>query len=280
MHLTPELLQSIARLPIAKRTSAMRQAALAEWRLCADDPFYWLDATQHIVPYAYTRDPKPVYTCNICNDGVDWESEKRYTHAASRHNLNCDTLASLRQHFTQLDTIRPFPLHDYMRPIIECWLRYPLVAVEKSRDMTMTWLCVALYTWDTIFHKGVQNIFQSEDATKTRDLVSRSWILYNNQPKWLRNIAPAMHGEGTNRAGLLRVPSLQSEIIGFPAGADKIRQYHPSGVFSDEAAFNPEASDTYAAIKPAISGGGRYTAISSPNLGWFQQICRDMTGEE
>jgi hypothetical protein len=166
-----------------------------------------------------------------------------------------------------------------MRPIIDVWQRNSLVAVEKSRDMMLTWLVVALYTWDTIFHKGMQNIFQSEDATKTRELVSRAWGLYNNQPRWLKGLHPAVHAEGTNRAGLLKVPSLQSEIIGFPQGEDKIRMYHPSGVFSDEAAFNPAASATFAAIKPAIAGGGRYTAISSANPSWFEAICKDRTSE-
>lgn len=278
-YLTTEMLEAISRLTPVRRASAMLDAAKHEWKLCAEDPIYWLDANQHIVPYAYTQDYKPTFVCNLCNDGINYAGEKRFIHMESRHNIEVTNMQTIKQYFKELDKIRPFPVYDYMRPIIETWLRHSLFAIEKSRDMMLTWLIVSLYTWDTIFHKGIQNIFQSEDATKTRELVRRSWTIYNNQPKWLKSIAPATHSEGTNRAGRIAVPSLQSEIIGFPAGEDKIRMYHPSGIFSDEAAFNPAASSSFAAIKPAIAGGGRYTAISSANPSWFQQLCRDKTSE-
>lgn len=257
----------------------MREAAKHEWKLCSEDPLYWLEGSAHIVPYAYTQDYKPTFTCKLCTDGICYAGDKRFVHLLSRHSINCETILGLREYFDELDRIRPFPVYDYMKPIIDTWQRYPLMAIEKSRDMMLTWLIVALYTWDTTFHKGVQNIFQSEDATKTREIVRRAWTIYWNQPKWLRSIAPATRSEGTNRAGRIEVPSLQSEIIGFPQGADKIRMYHPSGIFSDEAAFNPAASETFAAIKPAIAGGGRYTAISSASPGWFQFLCRDRTTE-
>lgn len=273
------MLEGISRLPIGKREGAMRDAAKHEWKLCAEDPLYWLDAPRHIVPYAYTQDYKPTFTCNLCADGICYAGEKRFIHLLSRHGIDCPNIQSLKQYFLELDKIRPFPVYEYMVPIIECWQRHPLMAIEKSRDMMLTWLIVALYTWDTIFHKGVQNIFQSEDATKTRELVRRAWTIYYNQPKWLKSIAPATRAEGTNRAGRMDVLSLQSELIGFPQGEDKIRMYHPSGIFSDEAAFNPAASATFAAIKPAIAGGGRYTAISSANASWFMQLCQDRTSE-
>jgi hypothetical protein len=51
--------------------------------------------------------------------------------------------------------------------------------------------------------------------------------------------------------------------------------HHPTGFFSDEAAFNPDAAESFAAIKPAISDGGKYSAISSANPGWFHRLCRD-----
>ena len=43
-----------------------------------------------------------------------------------------------------------------------------------------TWLVVALYTWDTIFHPGRQNFFQSETAPKTLELVRRAWHIYKS----------------------------------------------------------------------------------------------------
>ncbi len=263
-------------MPKARRAGAMKVVAQEEWQRCADDILYWLDPDRHLMPYVYTKDPHPMHVCNHCSDGEAYGFDKRHIHLLNRHKIEASTEGELRVNFHELDTIRVFTMKPYFQPIIEAWLREPFLAVEKSRDMMATWLVVVMYTWDTCFHKGRQNIFQSEDATKSRDLVDRAFTAYNNQPKWLRDLHKATVAEGGNRSGILKVPSLQSELFGFPAGADKIRQFHPTGVFSDEAAFNPEAGETFAAIKPAVQNGGRYTAISSANAGWFFRVCRDV----
>jgi hypothetical protein len=216
-----------------------------------------------------------MHACQLCNDGEAYNFDKRKIHLLSRHKIDAANEQDIKKYFSELDTIRPFPMLPYIKPILEALLNEKLVALEKSRDMMGTWTVVAFLTWDTLFHKGRQNIFQSENATKTRELVDRAYTIWANQPEWLKNIQKASMAEGTNRAGIIKVPGLQSEIIGFPQGADKIRQYHPSGVFSDEAAFNPNASESFAAIKPAISGGGRYIAISSANPSWFWMVCKD-----
>lgn len=274
-YLTQDMIAMLGRMTPTQRKIALVKIGQEEFARCAEDIVYWLDAKRHPIPYVFTKDPKAMHACNLCQDGVAWNFDHRKPHLLSRHKIDARTDQQIKEYFTELDTIRTFPVYDYMLPIIDTWQTEKLVAVEKSRDMMATWLIVMMYTHDTLFHKGRQNIFQSENATKTRDLVDRAGIIYKNQPDWLKHVHKAEIAEGGNRAGILKVPSLQSEIIGFPAGADKIRQYHPSGVFSDEAAFNPNASESFAAIKPAISGGGRYTAISSANPGWFQRICRD-----
>jgi hypothetical protein len=166
-------------------------------------------------------------------------------------------------------------MFPYVEPIVKYWQREKIVFIEKSRDMMVTWLTVAMYTWDTIFHENRENIFQSDDATKTGDLVERAYFIYANQPKFLRDIHKAQFGLGTTRSGVLRVPSLNSVVLGFPQGPDQVRQYHPSGVFVDEAAFQIQAGDAFMAVKPAIQSGGRYTAVSSANPGFFMMACRD-----
>jgi hypothetical protein len=183
--------------------------------------------------------------------------------------------ADLDGYFNALPTVRPFTIFPYTEPLTQAWLRQKIMFVEKSRDMVTTWWTVAMYTWDTLFHRNRENIFQSDDSTKTLDLVERAYFIWDNQPSFLKAIHPAAVSAGQTRSGILRVPSLVSTILGFPQGADQIRQYHPSGVFVDEAAFQVEAEAAFAAVKPAIGAGGRYTAVSSANPGWFMQACRD-----
>jgi len=247
----------------------------SEWQRCANDPVYWLDASRHLMPYVFTRDPKPLFQCRKCQESMFFD--RRYTHLEIRHDVEADSEAIVTALFDELPTTRAFTMFPYIPPIIRTWLREKIVFVEKSRDMMVTWLVVALFTWDTLFHKNRENIFQSDDSTKTLDLVERAFFIWDNQPSFLKKVQPATFTSGQTRSGILRVPGLVSTILGFPAGADQIRQYHPTGVFQDEAAFNPEMAASFMAVKPAIEAGGRFTAVSSANPGFFFSACRDTT---
>ena len=282
--LTPDLLGRIAALPKSSRAKVMGLLGQAEFDRCADDPLYWLDASRHVVtsewpggqPYVFTKDPHKVYTCRTCEAEVF--EDRRAGHLEIVHKEASATLHRLREAFTLLPAIRPFPIFEYVPPIVRAWQDAQYFAIEKSRDMSATWLMVALHTWDCMFHDGRQHILQSEDAFKTLELVQRAHTIYSNTPAFLRKaIGPATYSKGTTKSGELYFDARGSEILGLPQGADQIRQFHPSAVFSDEAAFQVDAGATFAAIKPAIMQGGKYVAISSANRSWFEKVCRDTT---
>jgi len=278
--ITPELLKDIAKLPAKHRKAVMKTLGKQEWDKCAQDIFYWLDLKQHpMMPYVFTQDPHPLHVCKLCRDQATHHFNKRKVHLALAHNIHEERFQAIGGYFDELDTTRPFTMMPYFEPIIERWLQDQFVFIEKSRDMMATWLAVTCYTWDTLFHKGRQNIFQSEDAAKTLELVQRAAFIYNNQPKFLKDVMPARFAQGAAKSGFVSVPGLGSEILGFPQGADQIRQYHPSGVFQDEAAFQEMAGAAFMAIKPAIQQGGRFTAVSSANPSWFMLACTDRTDE-
>jgi hypothetical protein len=48
---------------------------------------------------------------------------------------------------------------------------------------------------------------------------------------------------------------------------------------SDETAFQPEAEDAYTAAMPTVLGGGKYTAVSSADPGFFEQLVFDKLQE-
>ena len=254
----------------AKRLNSLKLVGQIEYGKCADDIFYWLDKNQHgNIPYVYTLDPHPMYECKNCDDHNIYAFSKLKNHLEVRHDMWGLKSKEVHSFFTELPTKRPFPasddpMFDYMRPIIETWLSEPLVCCEKSRDMMATWLFVTLYTWDTYFHNGRQNIFQSDKASKSMELVKRAVFLIKNQPKFLRDQHKITVQSGNDRSGILSIPSINSEILGFAQGPDQIRMHHPSGVFADEVAFQEKAGDTFSAIKPAIQGG--------PSKGTYGQV--------
>ena len=269
-------LDQLAKLTKPQRAAVMAALGRTEWAKCAEDPVYWLDAARHPMgtPYVYTKDPHKIYTCRAC--GVEVVEDRRVIHNEVVHQKTQNGLRQLLQDFELIPAIRPFSLLEYMEPIIQAWITSQYFAIEKSRDMMATWLMIALFTWDAMFHEGRQHIFQSEDAFKTLELVQRAELIYRQTPRFLREaIGKATFSKGNAKSGELFFLDQKSEILGFPQGPDQIRQFHPTGVFADEAAFQLEAGASFAAVKPAILMGGRYSMISSANRSWFEEICRD-----
>ena len=285
-QLTEEILEGLSRISPKARKDALGVIGKLEFEHCSEDPLYWLDQGQHVktkryprgLPYVFTEDPHILYECKLCK--ADVFGNKRGVHLEINHNLKVSSISGLRDAFNELPHVRPFTLIEYMPPIIEEYLRAQFFAVEKSRDMMATWLMVALSTWDVLFHKGRQHIFQSQDAGKTLELVKRASIIYDNSPAFLKQvIGPLTFGKGNTKSGELFVLKQKSEILGFPQGPDQIRQFHPSLIFCDESAFQVLAGDSFAAIKPAIQQGGKYITISSANRSFFELVCRDRTND-
>ena len=285
IELNADTIAYLATLPSGTRKKLYEEIGRREWDKCAADPMYWIDPSRHAIPYVYTRDPKQLYTCKSCAGtevgGLTYTFDSRIRHLEVSHAWDADRLGELSsyaldEYFEPLPTTRPFTIFPYIEPIVHTWLREKILFIEKSRDMMVTWLIVTLYTWDTLFHRNRENIFQSDDSAKAFDLVERAHFLWENQPAFLRDIHPASITSGNSRSGILRVPSMGSVIMGFPQGPDQVRQFHPSGVFQDEAAFQIEAEKAFIAVKPAIQAGGRFTAVSSANPGWFTKCVRDV----
>jgi hypothetical protein len=275
--LTKAKLDQIEKLPKKIREESLRKLGESEWKRCSEDFLYWIDFPKYHpdIPYVYTQDPKDMFLCKICKDGLTHHFHALDSHLRISHEIELTGMKEIRGQFDLLPRTRPFVLFDYMRPIIDTWFRYNFIAIEKSRDMMATWLTVALYTWDTLYNAGKENIFQGQIGSKTLDLVKRADFIYRNQPTWLKSVHPAVFSVGQNRAGSLDVPTLESHIFGLPQGADQIRMYHPSGFYCDEAAFIPDAANVFSALKPAIQGGGRYTAVSSASPGFFHMLTTD-----
>ena len=289
MNLDKTFFRKLGGLPPKAQREIWSAVGEREFARCTDSPVYWLDASQHPkmdqhpegVPYVYTKDPHTLFQCKTC--GLEVLPQKRVMHLVDTHQATKTKFSEVEQEFETLPAIRPFPnflLKAYMIPLIETWLESQYFVIEKSRDMMATWLMMALHSWDVFFHKGRQHLFQSQTAPHTLELVERAYFIGKNQPKFLRDqVGPILLGKGDHRSGVLSIPKQDSEILGFAQGPDQIRQFHPSGIYLDEAAFQIEAESAYAAIKPAILMGGRFTAISSANRSWFEKICRDTSDE-
>lgn len=171
-----------------------------------------------------------------------------------------------RDEHDQVNPVKRFPVDKpYIGAIINLWVNEPLLLVPKSRQLLMSWLFSACYLWDTQFHEGRLNFFQSKKEEDADRLLQRAWFIYEHQPDWLKAMFPAEYTYCH-----IKFKHAGSEIWGVPQGGDQTRSHTASGIFSDEMAFQPMAEDAYTGAKPTIDGGGRFTGVSSANPGFFQ----------
>jgi hypothetical protein len=62
-----------------------------------------------------------------------------------------------------------------------------------------------------------------------------------------------------------------------PQGGDVLRQHTASGLFIDEAAFQPDLAASIRAAQPMLKGGGRIDCVSSAEPGYFEELCEGRT---
>jgi hypothetical protein len=174
--------------------------------------------------------------------------------------------------------IKPFPTHlEYLYLYCRVWERAKKVAVPKSRRMKLSWINIALYTWDSCFHVGRRNALVSKKEEDSDELIERAkFILENLDEKLLPKELLPKYEKTFNS---LVFPEIQSKLEGFPSGADQLRQYTLSGIMADELAFWENAEEMYSASLPTIEGGGRFTGISSPAPGFFKRLVFDELDE-
>ncbi len=69
--------------------------------------------------------------------------------------------------------IKAFPKKEYIKIIVDKWLKEKVLFIPKTRQMMLSWLCVALYLWDTQFHRARFTAFQSKREDDADALVKR-----------------------------------------------------------------------------------------------------------
>lgn len=163
-----------------------------------------------------------------------------------------------------------FPNKEHLFVSTRFWEREKTLIIPKSRQLSMTWLCCALYLWEAFFFGHRLTFFQSKKESDANELILRTYQMWQSLPAWMRewNHCEKIYSYA-------EFAKSKSRIFGIPSGADQIRGYQPTGVFVDEAAYVLDMDKMIAAIRPAIRSGGRLTAISSAAPGYFASMVLD-----
>lgn len=166
---------------------------------------------------------------------------------------------------------RPFPQKPYFSLVVEEIQNEPVLFIEKSRDMMISWLCVGYFTHAAMSNEEREVLFQSQKEDKAAELIDYAKTLYEQQDEPLKRRFPLSKPLKEQSALKLEFAN-GSRIIGIPEGADQIRSYHPWGLLMDEAAFQPEAGEAYDAAVPVCQ---KIIVVSSAGPGWFADFVTD-----
>lgn len=168
-----------------------------------------------------------------------------------------------------------FPAEEllYIKFIFRLLQMEKRILLPKSRRMKITW-CVSIYIlWLAMFKQG-RHIAVMSKKEDDADVVIEKRILfiYNNlHPDIPREMLPKAKYTFCH----LEFKEMNSEIHGFPQGADQLRQHTISLLFADELAFWDKAKDTWSAAKPTLDGGGAFIGVSSQAPGFFEDMVKD-----
>jgi hypothetical protein len=160
----------------------------------------------------------------------------------------------------QASPYKRLPDKDYLRILSYAWVHQPLLAVPKSRQMMVTWLFSAIAVHETLFRQAKNTAWISKKFDDANATVEK-----RVKPVMERIPSRLWRPEHHFKSGLLECGDSGSLIRAMGEEAKGLRQYTFSWVFSDEAAFQDQASDIIQAALPAVKGGGRLTLVSSAN---------------
>lgn len=174
---------------------------------------------------------------------------------------------------------KPFPDRPYIHKMVDCWLTRKMTLWPKSRQMLASWTFCSLYLHDTQFksaHGGRRlNFIQSKKEEDSDAMLRRCFFIYEHQSDWLKALYPAVYSychlrfyrpEDAER----KLPV--GELWAIPQGGDVLRQHTASGLFVDEAAFQPDLAASIRAAQPMLKGGGRIDVVSSAEPGHFEEL--------
>ncbi len=201
---------------------------------------------------------------------------------------------------------KPFPRYVYVREIADILQFERRIAIEKSRQMIMSWVVCAFVLWVGMFRPNTLAFVQSKKEEDAADRLDRIYKLYFRLPAFIRSRFPinqnsgkpggqlytdlyftwqqadaeffgvgSLAGVGATIEDLVANKAVRSHLWAIPQGEDVVRQYTASLIFSDEDAFQEQAGKAYGAYMPTLNKDSWIIKVSTANPGHFESVCKD-----
>lgn len=170
-----------------------------------------------------------------------------------------------------------FPAHNYFLNLFTAFDLRDVIWIEKSRDLMISWACVAYLTLEAMKTPYCGVLFQTQKDKKVIQLVDYAKHLWRNSDPRIQRLYP-LAKPLTRQADHELNFANGAYIIGIPGGADQIRSYHPWAYLNDESSFQPDAGECYNEAISAVAGNIIFNSSAGP--GWYADARRDITRNE
>lgn len=162
-----------------------------------------------------------------------------------------------------------FPPLEHLRLIFhKCFVESKLV-VDKSRQMTLTWVMMAYYLYRCQFGEFEEVIVQTKkEIDADLNLIKKAEFMANSQRTWLK---PQIKGAYCK----LVFPGTHSSMRGLAGGVgagDQIRSANPSRGFIDEGGFMEDFEECRTAYLACCND---LKIVSTANSGQFADFIHD-----
>jgi len=177
----------------------------------------------------------------------------------------CYTLAPQRKSKIEL-----IPKWDYIELLIDNIHRDQNNLIEKSRQMTVSWISQAYNIWGLLFGNGYSalNLSRKEglvDDSSHNSLFGKMRFIYKNLPEWMIEEQLGQYQPVDRLFKFLNVENKirNNSIIGESANPDAGRSGNYKKVFADEFAFVNKSENVYSGFDEACPTGKNL--ISTPS---------------
>jgi hypothetical protein len=170
-----------------------------------------------------------------------------------------------------------FPPLPYAQAVADLWwwcgVRYPILALPKSRKVLATWELSGLFFGECEFVPAKRNAVQSHDLDEAMAIIAKMHGVWLRQPPWIQQ--PCTWTTTEARFGN------DSVFVALPGGARQLQGPTLSGLLYDEVGDHEEAQETYEAAQAAVAGGGRIVMTGrTPRSWWHDEFLADHLGGE
>lgn len=146
---------------------------------------------------------------------------------------------------------------DYQLRLLDLFLVYPELVIDKARQLGITWLLSAYGLWVALFRDGANVMFMSGNESKAWEMLAKSRHILGSLPDFLQ--LPLKH----DGRGWLSFQGSASEMRAISTTDRSGAGTDATLVIRDELREHEMGHENFVAISPCIDGGGQLIDLST-----------------